>query len=99
METFLFGAYASSSSSSEDSIVMDPEIVDLLAVNCYVRLLRQIRPQLAICGNVPEGCGTHPVLRDSASPNVRHKENGTGYSTDPEAGNMKQSYVDLSLRD
>ncbi|MCJ1377988.1 hypothetical protein MMC17_001084 [Xylographa soralifera] len=61
------------------------------------RSLWHIRPQLAICGHVHEGRGVQRVQWDLTSPNVRYREIGTGYWTDPGAG-KKQSYVDLSMR-
>lgn len=53
---------------------------------------------MAICGHVHEGRGAERVLWDLYNPNIKYKEQATGYWTDPGlgVGNRQQSFLDLS---
>ena len=60
--------------------------------------LWRVRPQLAICGHIHEGRGAERISWDLDSPNVKFKEDITGYWTEPDPGSKKQCLLDLTTR-
>ena len=109
-----FGYQPSDASTLWDQIPLDVDIVlthtppkyhcdesgEHRAAGCEIlrQSLWRIRPQLAICGHVHEGRGAERILWDLHSPNVKYKEDITGYWTDPDPGGKKQCLLDLTAR-
>ena len=109
-----FGYEHESASALWDQIPLDTDIVlthtppkyhcdesrDRGAAGCeYLRqTLWRVRPQLAICGHVHEGRGAERILWDLGAPNIKYKEEMTGYWIDPSPQSMKQSLINLTAK-
>lgn len=109
-----FGYQPEDASTHWDQIPLDVDIVlthtppkyhcdesrDHGAAGCEIlrQSLWRIRPQLAICGHVHEGRGAERILWDLHSPNVKYKEEITGYWTDSDPCGKKQCLLDLTAR-
>lgn len=107
-----FGYQPENASALWDQIPLDADVVvthtppkfhcdesrDRGAAGCEAlrQTLWRVRPQLAICGHVHEGRGAERILWDLQSPNIKFKEEMTGYWTDPDAHSKKQSLLDLT---
>ena len=60
--------------------------------------LWRVRPSLAVCGHVHEGRGSERILWDLGNPNIKYKEEMTGYWIDPESQSKKQSLINLTAK-
>lgn len=67
------------------------------AVGCEAlhKKLRQVRPQLVVCGHIHEGRGAERVLWDYPSLSANNGESSVRYWIDPGHDNKKQSLLDL----
>lgn len=70
------------------------------AAGCeYLRqTLWRVRPQLVICGHVHEGRGAERIIWDLGAPNIKYKEEMTGYWIDSESQSKKQSLINLTAK-
>ena len=109
-----FGYERENASALWDQIPLDTDIVvthtppkyhcdestDRGAAGCeYLRqTLWRVRPKLAICGHVHEGRGAERILWNLGAPNIKYKEEMTGYWIDPGSQSNKQSLINLTAK-